>query len=70
MKKASVNGQPSLLQLESRMFAQLPDFAAYLETELNGLIGAIDTYGKAIVPSWQPILETDRVHIDQDLTMV
>jgi hypothetical protein len=68
MKKASVNGQPSLLQSESKMFAPLPDFAGYLETELNGVIGAIDTRGNAIHPEWQPILETDRVHIEQDLT--
>ena len=69
LKKASVNGQPALVESQSSRFAKLPGFHSYLEIDCGSVIGAVNGQGETIPLSWQPIAETDRVHLEQDLKL-
>ena len=69
LKKASVNGQPALVESQSSRFARLPGFHSYLEIDCGSVIGAVNGHGETIPLSWQPIAETDRVHLEQDLKL-
>lgn len=68
-KKASVNGKPALVQMESRKYAALPDFHKYLEVDCGSVVGAENYRGEVIGLFWQPIIDADRVHLEQDLTL-
>ena len=67
MKKASVNGRPALLHSELPRFSYLPGFASYMEIDSLGLVSALNDRGEIIGLSWQPIVEGDRIQVEQDL---
>ena len=69
MKKASVNGLPALLHSELPRFSYLPGFSSYMEIDSLGLVSAVNDRGEIIGLCWQPIVEGDRVQVEQDLCL-